>query len=61
MTDAIKENLDKSKEVVCTHEDVAWGPIQIDYAGDGTAEVWQTGICSCDKTVVLSYIPGMLR
>ena len=40
----------------CSHEDVVWEPVEIDYKSDGTASVWQEGFCKgCRRYVLLTY------
>ncbi len=45
----------------CSHEVMIWGPLQFEYNSEGTADVWQEGVCqSCGAKTQLSYAqPGM--
>ncbi len=43
----------------CKHEEVTWGPVEMNYTSDGTAEIWQKGTCNdCGKEMILNYEPG---
>jgi hypothetical protein len=43
----------------CSHANVAWEPLAIEYNFDGTAEVSQIGACAqCGVRCKLNYEPG---
>jgi len=45
----------------CTHEEVIWDAVEIDYNAEGTAAVGQNGTCEqCGASLRLNYeaIPG---
>jgi hypothetical protein len=39
----------------CNHDNVIWGPVEIDYGPDGLAGVSQNGTCSCDAKLNVGY------
>jgi hypothetical protein len=44
------------KRPICNHSKAKWGQIQVEYMGDGTAVVWQTGQCNeCASRLVKEY------
>lgn len=43
----------------CSHNTVIWGPVDFEYQSDGTATVWQEGVCSdCRAVLQITYIQG---
>lgn len=49
-----------TKQKPCTHSIklVDWDECCIEYGTDGTAAVWQEGLCRCGKLVQVDYVIG---
>ena len=46
----------------CTHEEVIWGAVEIDYNAEGTAAVGQNGTCEqCGASLQINYEAGEPR
>lgn len=59
MTEATAHQAAPAGPPVCEHNDVVWGPVDVQYQPDGTVSVFQDGLCTeCRAGVYQTYEPG---